>query len=137
LAEGVEKGTEPTRRARILIVEDVEPICALLSRLLSGAHDVEFVLSGSEALEKYAPGRYDVAIIDLGLSGVTGDRVGRLMRQTDECIATILISGWDITEGDPRVAPFDFWLEKPFDDLKQVEAVVAEAVQLHDSRVEG
>jgi hypothetical protein len=39
-------------------------------------------------------------------------------------------------EGDPRIAPFDFWLEKPFDDLKQVEDLVANAVRLHDSRIE-
>jgi PAS domain S-box-containing protein len=129
-------GAGQARRARILVVEDVEPICALFSRLLSGAHDVDVVLSGREALEKFAPGRYDLAIIDLGLAGITGDRVGRLMRQADGALATILISGWDIVEGDPRMVPFDFWLEKPFDDLGQVEAVVAKAVQLHDSRVE-
>ena len=87
-------------------------------------------------MEKFSPGQYDVAIIDLGLSGITGDRVGRLMRQADTSLATILISGWDMSEGDPRIAPFDFWLEKPFDDLKQVEAVVAGAIQLHDSRIE-
>jgi FixJ family two-component response regulator len=77
-----------------------------------------------------------VAIIDLGLSGITGDRVGRLMRQADTSLATILISGWDFSEGDPRVAPFDFWLGKPFDDLRQVEAVVTRAIELHDARDE-
>lgn len=136
-AEEVSEGTSRARRARILIVEDVEPICGLLSRVLSGSHVVDVVLSGREALEKFAPGQYDVAIIDLGLAGITGDRVGRLMRQTDASLVTILISGWDIEDGDPRIAPFDFWLEKPFDDLKQVEAVVAKAVELHDSRSEG
>jgi PAS domain S-box-containing protein len=136
-AEDVSEGASRARQAKILIVEDVEPICGLLSRVLSGSHVVDVVLSGREALEKFAPGQYDVAIIDLGLAGITGDRVGRLMRQTDASLATILISGWDIEDGDPRIAPFDFWLEKPFDDLKQVEAVVAKAVELHDSRSKG
>ena len=44
------------------------------------------------------------------------------------------IGCWELAEDDPRASPFDFRIQKPFDDLGEVEEVVAEAVALHDER---
>jgi PAS domain S-box-containing protein len=125
------------RRARILVVEDVEAIRMLLSRVLGERHEVELAENGEEAIRSFATGDYDVAVIDLGLSGIPGDRIVRLMRQSDHSLATVLISGWDLDADDPRLKQFDFRLRKPFDDLEHVLGVVGEAVILHDKRVKG
>ena len=77
-----------------------------------------------------------MAVIDLGLSGIPGDRVGRVLRQSDRSLATVLISGWELAGDDPRVKKFDFRLRKPFDDLDKLQSVIAEAITLHDSRAE-
>jgi CheY-like chemotaxis protein len=121
----------------VLVVEDVEAIRLLLSRVLSNSHEVTLAENGEEAIKSFALGEFDVAVIDLGLSGIPGDRIVRLMRESDRSLATVLISGWDLEDDDPRVKQFDFRLRKPFDDLDLVKSVVAEAVKLRDSRSEG
>jgi CheY-like chemotaxis protein len=122
------------RRARVLVVEDSEEIRSLLERLLSRSHEVTCVSDGERALEAFESERYDVALIDLGLAQIPGDAVGRILRQRDPAMATILISGWVLEDGDPRAKDFDFLLSKPFDDLIQIERVVANAVRARDSR---
>jgi len=126
----------PMRGGRLLIVEDDEGTCVLLERLLSERHEVETVLSGREALERFAPGRYDVALIDLGMPGLSGDRVAQQMQQVDPLVVTVLITGWELCPGDRRRDVFDFRIQKPFEDLDEVEDVVAQAVARHEVRVQ-
>ena len=124
----------PTRRGQVLIVEDDVDVCDLLERLLSAQHALTVVRDGRQALEQFVPGRYEVALIDLGMPGMAGDRVAAQMMAADACLATVLITGWPLTDADPRRSVFDFHLAKPFDDLDEVEATVAQAIALHHTR---
>ena len=124
-------------RGRLLIVEDDLGVCRLLTRLLSADHEVASVPDGEEAMEGFAPDKYDAVMIDLGMPGMPGDRVARGMRQQDPILATVLITGWDVPEDDSRRSVFDFHLKKPFDDLDKVAYTVASAVELHDRREKG
>ncbi len=49
-------------------------------------------------------------------------------------MATVLITGWELQEDDPRVSAFDFRVQKPFDDLGALEEVLAQAMALHEER---
>ena len=129
--------TEGKAPQRILIVEDKEVVADVLSNLLSKNSEVDTILDGTEALKTFAPGRYDVALIDLGLPGTPGDQVARKMKNLDPSIATILITGWELSDEDPRLSAFDFRLKKPFNELKKVEDAVAKAFKLHQSRIAG
>ena len=91
------------------------------------------VRDGREALEQFVPGQWDVALIDLGMPGLSGDRVAAEMRAADSSLATILITGWPLAAADPRGSGFDFRLTKPF-GLEIMEATVAQAIALHDAR---
>ena len=126
-----------SRPGKVLIVEDDEGIEQLLMQLLTGEHEVGTTRSGREALEGFAPGRYDVALIDLGMPGMPGDQVARELRLADPFLATVLITGWLLREDDLRLDVFDFQLPKPFDDLERVEDVVVRAIELHDERASG
>ena len=42
-------------------------------------------------MEEFVHGRYDVALIDLGMPGTPGDRVARQMRQVDPAVVTVMI----------------------------------------------
>jgi len=126
----------PVRPGRLLIVEDDEGICDLLDRLLSETHAVETVLSGREALERFALGRYDVVLIDLAMPGIPGDQVAQEMQQLDPSVVTVLITGWDLRSDARRKSEFDFQIEKPFDDLDAVEQVVTQAIARHDERAD-
>jgi PAS domain S-box-containing protein len=136
--EAIEKSETTEERkvrpGRVLIIDDDAGICSLLSRLLGRTHEVETSLDGRKALEQFVVGRYDVVLIDLGMVGMSGDRVATELRQRDILVSTVLITGWELDDDDPRKAPFDLQLAKPFDDLDVIEAVVAQAMELHDER---
>ena len=125
-----------TRPGKILVVDDDEAVCHLLARLLGEQHEVETVANGRQALGRFGPERYDVVLIDLGMSGMPGDELLREMRQIDQLVVAVLITGWDLPDSDARVASFDFQVQKPFDDLDQVEDVVARALEVHGQRTE-
>ena len=93
----VEGAKRHMRRARVLIVEDNEGVRCLLLRLLGQNHDVEAVGDGEQALEGFAPGKYDVALIDLGMPGMPGDVVAQRMRRADPALAAVLVTGWGIS----------------------------------------
>ncbi len=122
------------RRARVLVVEDDRMVCEFLSSMLSSHHEVETTPDGREALRRFAPGRYDVALIDLGMPGMPGDEVAREMRQADPKVALVLVTGWALKDGDPRALAFDFRIQKPFTNLRDVWEVVDRAVELCDER---
>ena len=105
------------RRGSVLAVDDDPTVVRVLSAVLSGKHEVEGVLNGQEALETFEPGRYDVVLIDLGMPGIPGDRVAREMRDADPSVVTVLVTGWELEAGDPRLAPFDFTLLKLDDQV--------------------
>lgn len=87
-----------------------------------------------DAAAEFLPGRYDVALIDLGMPDLPGDQVARKMREADSAMVTVLVTGWELEEGDPRLVPFDLRILKPFGDLVTIQRMVGQAVKLHDSR---
>ncbi|MDP6778773.1 MAG: hybrid sensor histidine kinase/response regulator, partial [Candidatus Latescibacteria bacterium] len=132
--EGVEK--EEKRRGRVLVVEDEEVVCQVLTDLLSDDYDVRVVMRGKEAVEDFVPGQWDVALIDLGMPEMPGDRVAETIRAADSLVATVLITGWKLEPDDPRVSVFDFRLQKPFAPVEQVAETVQQAMRLHDDRAQ-
>jgi CheY-like chemotaxis protein len=124
----------PSRPARLLLVEDDEATSRVVSHLLSGQHQVDVVADGPAALAQLVPGRYDAALIDLGLPGMPGDRVRQEIAQVDAAVVGVLITGWVLEAGDPRMRGFELALQKPFADAAALHEAVAQAVRLHDAR---
>lgn len=60
-----------------MIVDDSVMVREVLFHLLGEEHYVEAVSSGSEALARIEPGRYDVLLIDLGMPEMPGQLVAR------------------------------------------------------------
>ena len=121
-------------RGRLLIVEDDESICRVLSQLLSGDHEVDIRPDGRDAVAQFAAGRYAVALIDLALPGLSGDEVARALREADPQLITVLMTGWPLDADDQRSALFDYQLRKPFEGMEEVEGVVRQAVAQHGRR---
>jgi len=123
--------------ARILIAED-EAIVALVLADCARAtgHEVEVVHDGVLALDRLRRGVVDVAIIDPGIPGCAGDVVASQAREQDARLTTVLMTGWSLSADDERLKPFDFLLQKPFDD-RQARRVVDEAVLMSRQRHNG
>ena len=119
-----------TGSSRILVAEDEGVVQLMLAAVLEKAgHEVDVVADGPAALDRVERGRYQVAIIDLGMPGLPGDQVGLAIKRRDPKVATILITGWTLDGDDPRLATFDQCLRKPFSP-RQVETAVARAVAM-------
>ena len=122
------------QRRRILIVEDDKVVNKVMSRLLEKEYEVEVIENGQEALDGFVPGYFDVVFIDLGLPAIPGDQVVEEMRRRDSELMAVLITGWGLKEGDPRLQKFDFHLQKPF-HLRQVKNAVVQALERRDERL--
>lgn len=135
VARGSEVRTSArNRNGRILVVDDDPFVGRFVQRTLSDAHDVEVFQDPERALEAFRPDAYDVCIIDLGMPGLSGDALATEIRRQDSAVALVMITGWALEPDDPRQAPFDFSLKKPFESLHQVEETAEVALKLKASR---
>ena len=119
---------------RILIVEYDEFVIQVLSHIIEGHHEMEIYTSGSQALAAFEAGKYSVGIIDLGLLELPGAEVPRRLKEVDPAAVTILITGWQLEKNDPRLAPFDFHMQKPIRRPDEMTDVVRQALALHCAR---
>jgi PAS domain S-box-containing protein len=87
------------RNARLLVVDDEPQVLGILSEMLQRVgHTVTMATSGLEALELFAPGRYDVVLTDLGMGGMNGWQLVDRLRQVDKDVGMIFVTGWGLHE---------------------------------------
>ncbi|SFM16224.1 response regulator transcription factor [Variovorax sp. OV329] len=111
---------------RILLVEDDRVLADALSRaLVQSAHAVDVVHTGEEADHALALGIYDLAVMDIGLPGLSGLEVLQRLRARKATTPVLMLTAFD-TLAD-RVKGLDLgaddYLAKPF-DLPELEARV-------------
>jgi two-component system CheB/CheR fusion protein len=86
---------------RLLIVDDDQDTVKLLTIALSElGHHIETARNGTEAITVAATFRPHIVLIDIGLPGLDGYQVTRQLRQTDDEILIVAVTG--------RHAPDDF-----------------------------
>ncbi len=84
-------------RLRVLVVDDNADQVRSLSTLLTLlGHDVDVAADGPTALEAVERIRPDVALIDIGLPGMSGNEVARSIRERPELAGVFLVAqtGW-------------------------------------------
>jgi two-component system OmpR family response regulator len=111
---------------RILLVEDDKVLADALSRaLVQSAHAVDIVVTGEAADHALALGVYDLAILDIGLPGLSGLEVLRRLRARRATLPVLMLTALDTLEDRVRGLDLgaDDYLAKPF-DLPELEARV-------------
>jgi DNA-binding response OmpR family regulator len=108
------------RRLRILIADDERDTVATLAAILQDeGHEVREVYRGSEVLRLAQAFDPDVALIDIGMPGMTGYDVAREMREQFGKGRPLLIAvtGWKQASDKilATLAGFDHHLSKPFE----------------------
>ena len=87
--------TPMANRARVLVVDDEEPISDLLSRTLSLAeYEVDVAPDGPSAVDRMRMIQYDLLITDLRMPGVDGLNVIREARRLKADIPVIIVTGY-------------------------------------------
>lgn len=108
---------QPPGSARVLIVDDEAPIREVLSDIISlKGHTAQLAASGREGLESFRHQRFDVVITDLGMAGMSGYDLARQVRQIDEHVPIILVTGWgeQILDATAKENGINFVIAKPF-----------------------
>jgi len=86
-------------KGRILVVDDEVVICKSIQRILSPeGYEVEFSLSGEEALEKLNQESFDIVITDLKMPGMDGIELLTKVKEKDPEIIVIMITGYSTVQ---------------------------------------
>ena len=120
--------------ARVLLVEDEEMVRSVVAGMVRQAgHEPTLAESGAEALELFRVNEFEVALIDLGMPGMPGDAVAQALRELDPRLVTVLVTGWNLRDDDPRLSMFDLHLGKPF-RATEIQQLIETARQVYENR---
>jgi CheY-like chemotaxis protein len=108
------------RSLRILVVEDNIDTAETLAQLLElWGHEVRVAHSGAEAIASAAPFRPEVVLLDIGLPGMNGFEVARVLRNEGDGERRVLVAltgyGQEENREQGRAAGLDHYFTKPVD----------------------
>lgn len=116
--------------AKILVVDDSEEVREVLRELLSRhGYTVVTAPDGESGLVELETRAFDMAMVDLGLPGISGLEVAHRLKQRWPTTRVALMTGYGDRMGpeDAKVKGVDFVLAKPF-SLDQLRSVVDHAL---------
>lgn len=121
----------PSRKqARILVIDDEQPVREVLSRCLSTFnHQVIEAHSGEHGLELFKQKKFDLVLTDLGMPNLSGWEVCKAIKKIDPKTPVGMITGWgmELDETRQKESGVDFVVSKPFDYTKILN-MVAESI---------
>lgn len=117
-----------TSKKRVLIVDDNIDAAKSLSLFVEMlGHTTVIAANGPDAVERVASFRPDVIFLDIGLPGMSGFEVAKIIRQLPEALHTqiIALTGWgtEETKIKTKEAGFNEHLIKPV-ELERVESIL-------------
>jgi len=105
------------RQRRILVADDNRDAGETLALLLRlDGHEVHVATDGLEAVDLFGRVKPDVAILDIGMPGLSGHEVARLIRTMGGAPVTLIaLTGWGQRADKERAAEsgFDHHFTKP------------------------
>lgn len=114
-----EKFDIPDENKKVLITDDIETNCKILTKLLEKYHFfVEYTLTGKETIQKLKENRYSIIFLDIDLNDISGLEIAQKYKNEFN-LYIVGISG----STNIKSEYFDDYLEKPFDEIK-LEKVV-------------
>lgn len=125
-AQPAETGNLAAHARRVLVADDNRDIAETMAEVLRlEGHEVHLAFDGIEAFERYRQLEPEVVLLDIGMPGMRGDEVARMIRASDSHVRLVAITGW----GQPSdkenalAAGFDVHLTKPVDIGQLLELV--------------
>lgn len=121
----------PDPQQRILVVDDDEAICSMLTRALDGgAHIIEMAYGGQEAIDRLRNDSFDLVITDLKMPAVGGVEVLSKAKELDPLSEVIVITGYASVKSAVEVmklGAYDY-ITKPF-NLERIRFLVDRALE--------
>ncbi|MFN2480302.1 MAG: ATP-binding protein, partial [Pyrinomonadaceae bacterium] len=119
------------KRTRVLVVDDEDHVRDLLADILeSEGCEVVTCASGNEAAAINGAGGFDAVFTDIGMPGMSGWELARIVREHDADIPVAVITGWGESVGSDQqqAARVDWVVSKPF-SMKRIVEIVREIEQ--------
>ncbi len=125
-----ESGKAASNRRCVLVADDNRDIAETMAEVLRlEGHDVHLAFDGNEAFERYQQLKPEVVLLDIGMPGLRGDEVARMIRSqpSQGLVRLVAITGW----GQPSdkesalAAGFDVHMTKPVDIARLIALVGA------------
>jgi CheY-like chemotaxis protein len=89
------------RPARVLVVDNEPQVRSVLSEILERAgYGVTTAAGGAEALEAFAPDRFDVVLTNIGMDNMNGWQLAERIRAQDAAVGLLLVTGWGLHESE-------------------------------------
>ncbi len=119
-------------KARILVVDDEQHICDMLSRHFQYmGYEVFTASNGNKALEFLESNRVDVMISDIKMPAMDGVALLKQVRKEYPMISVIMMTGYVTMENALACLRYgaDTCIFKPIEDMTELENAVKKAVE--------
>ena len=125
---------------QILIIDDEADVCSFFRRLLTKkGYEVTIATNEPDALRALAGTRFSVAMVDMKLPDTDGLTLLQEIKARQPACEVIIMTGYSTVK--TAVAAIQQgayeYLEKPFDDIIEIEELVARAVAQGDPHRQG
>ncbi|HOO72850.1 MAG TPA: response regulator [Spirochaetota bacterium] len=114
----------------IIVVEDEISLQKILYEVFDRMGNRVFICeNGQEALEEFKSKHYDLVVTDYGVAGLTGIELAAKIKELNEKVPTVLLSGWMLEDMTSYKNVIDLFLPKPFrlqDLLKGISRLFTE-----------
>ena len=108
----------------------------MLSRILSQVnHQVTLAENGEKGIQLFKERKFDMVLTDLGMPGMSGWEVCRMIKKISPHTPVGMITGWGMEMSRSKMEEYglDFFISKPF-DFNQILNVVAETIESKEKR---
>jgi two-component system NtrC family response regulator len=118
--------------ARILIIDDEVEVGTFFRRLLQKkGYGVNVALNGEEANRLIQENKFNAALVDLKLPDTDGLYLLQQIKKIQPSCEVVIMTGYSTTRTAVKaiqLGAFDY-LEKPFDDIEELEKLIQSAVE--------
>lgn len=125
---------------RILIIDDEADVCRFFRRLLTKkGYEVTTATNEPEALRALAATSFSVAMVDLKLPDTDGLALLQKIKNRQPACEVIIMTGYSTVKtavNAMQQGAYEY-LEKPFDDIGEIEELIAKAVAQSDPLQKG
>ena len=115
---------------QVLIIDDEADVCTFFRRLLTRkGYAVVTAASEPEALSALEAGKFSVALVDLKLPDTDGIKLLEIIKSRQPVCEVIIMTGYSTVKtavAAMQLGAYEY-LEKPFDNIEEIEALVARA----------
>ena len=113
-------------RARILVVDDEKHVRELLCEMIqSEGYEAMAAGNGADALALLEAGNFDAVFTDIGMPGMSGWELARVIRGRNAQIPLAVITGWGDAVGsdEQQAAQVNWVVTKPFSMQRVIEII--------------